>query len=149
MHACPVRPRAVARSGQLARPAEHGRHPQHQLPRAERLGHVVVGAQLEAENAIFLLAERGEHHDGQLGRLTAEPPADLQTTEAGQHQVEDHDVGGTPGHRLQRLLTVAGHLDQVARAVQVARHHVPHRHVVVDDQGERPFGHRSPRTVRG
>ena len=57
--------------------------------------------------------------------------------------------GTPPGHSLHCLLAVAGHLDQVARAVQVARHHVPHHHVVVDDEGERLVGHKNPRTLRG
>jgi hypothetical protein len=144
-----VRGSRFTRSRHFARAAQHRRDPQHQLSRTERLGDVVVGAQLEAEHAILLLAQRGEHHDGQVGRLSAESSADLQTTEAGEHEVEDHDVGNPPRHRVQRLLAVAGHLDQVARAVQVARHHVPHHHVVVDDEGERLVGHRNPRTVRG
>ena len=71
-------------------PAQHGADAQHQLAGAERLAHVVVGAQLEAADPVVLLAERGEHHDRGRGRPSAQRAAHVEPTGAGEHQVE-HD----------------------------------------------------------
>ena len=43
-------------------------HARHQLLGAERLDHVVVGADLQADDAVGLVAARGEHHDRQAAR---------------------------------------------------------------------------------
>ena len=55
----PGRPRAPARRGPGA--AQHRLHPQHQLAGAERLGDVVVGADLQAQDPVVLVAARGQH----------------------------------------------------------------------------------------
>ena len=50
---------------------------QHQLARAEGLGDVVVGADLQADDPVLLAAERGEHDDGHVGggaQPAARPP---------------------------------------------------------------------------
>ena len=65
----------LARAG----PAQHRPHAGQQLAQRERLGHVVVGAQLEAAHAIDLLAARGEHDDRHVdargAQLAAHVPA--------------------------------------------------------------------------
>jgi hypothetical protein len=61
------------------------------LARVEWLDDVVVRADLEADDAIDVVAPRGEHHD----RCLAHPPQlarDVQTIHAGQHQVEDDEI---------------------------------------------------------
>src|SRR3989304_1491719 len=45
------------------RAAEHGAHPGAQLARAERLGHVIIRAELEPDQLVRLVRARGEHHD--------------------------------------------------------------------------------------
>src|SRR5690242_1656656 len=69
------------------RPAQHGTDPQYELARRERLGHVVVGADLEPEYAVGLLAERGQHHHRQRRVECAHAPAHLKAVDARQHQV--------------------------------------------------------------
>ncbi len=61
----------------------------------ERLDHVVVGAGGEAAHALALLAARGQHDDRQpLGfGPRAQPAAQLDAGEAGQHPVEHQQVG--------------------------------------------------------
>ena len=66
------RPRARRRHGPRASPgdrrqrapgpAQHGPHPGDQLLGRERLGHVVVGADLQPDDPIALLAPGGQHH---------------------------------------------------------------------------------------
>ena len=56
-------PHGSAASRCLAAPRRSARDPRAQLARAERLGDVVVGAQLEAEHLLGLLRPRREHQD--------------------------------------------------------------------------------------
>src|SRR5262249_23114563 len=73
---------------------EDGAHPGDELARAERLGHVVVGAELEPEHPVHLPGPCGEHHDRESARRlgSAEPAADLEAVDAGQHEIE-YDQG--------------------------------------------------------
>ena len=51
-----------------AHAAQHGAHARDQLLDRERLGDVVVGAGIEAAEAVRLLAARGQHDDRQVAR---------------------------------------------------------------------------------
>ena len=67
-------------------------HAAHELARGEGLGDVVVGAELEAEDAVDLVAARGEHDDRDVrggAQVLAMSSPDL----PGQHHVEDDEVG--------------------------------------------------------
>ena len=61
-----------------------------QLVRAERLGDVVVGAELEPDDAVGFLGARRQHDDRHCGRgrIGAQRVADLEAVDARQHQVE-------------------------------------------------------------
>ena len=74
-------------------PAQDGAQPRQQLARLERLGQVVVGAQLEADDAVHGVAARGQHQDRRL-RAGAHAPADLEAVDIGQHQIEHQRVEG-------------------------------------------------------
>ena len=90
------RPVAERRAGRgTARAAQQRRHARAQFLRAERLGDVVVGAELEARDAIGFLAARRQHDDRNGGdrRIGAHRLADEQAVHAGQHQVEDDEIG--------------------------------------------------------
>ena len=52
---------------------QHRPEPQHELADAERLRHVVVRAELEADHAVDLLALRREHHHRHVPRAR-DPP---------------------------------------------------------------------------
>ena len=96
----------LLRARRLGAP-QHGADAGRELARRERLRHVVVGAELEPDDPVGLLASRGEHDHREL-RAGADPPAQLEAVRSGQHQVE-HDEVGPLG------------LDQLARAVAVGR----------------------------
>ncbi len=68
----------------------------------ERLRQVVVGADLEPDDLVDVLVARGEHQDRHV-RVLAQPLADLDPVDVGEHQVE-HDQrrrrGGRLGERL-------------------------------------------------
>ena len=112
--------------------AQHRADPQRQLTRAERLGDVVVGAGLEADETIGLVPQRGQH-DHRDRPPGAEPAAHLETVDAGQHEVEDDEVRGLLGHPAQRLLPVTHAFDVVPVADEVPSDDVGHGRIVVDD----------------
>ena len=64
----PARAGHPGRAGPAAA-AEHRLHAQDKLSRAERLGDVVVRPDLETEDAVHLLAARGEHQHREPGLL--------------------------------------------------------------------------------
>ncbi len=109
----PDEPRPVDRRAADERP-----HPDPQLRHLERLGQVVVRADLEPADPVLQGGASGQHQDR---RRIAAPPerlAHLPAVDAGEHQVQD-DGGILPlsGQR-QRLDAVAGPIDGVARLLQ-------------------------------
>ena len=76
---------------------------------AERLGDVVVGAHVQTRDDVAFFALGRQHDDGHAGRLGIRPQlaADGQTIQAGQHQVQQDQIGHFGlGHR-QRFLADA------------------------------------------
>ena len=100
----PQRRRAV---GLEPRPAQVGLDARHQLARGERLGDVVVGAQLQAEDLVELLAARRQHDDRDVA-LGADALADLEPVEPGQHQVEHHQVDRLAVDHLEGVVAARG-----------------------------------------
>jgi hypothetical protein len=77
--------------------ARRGRHAaqqrldaREQLGHLERLGEVVVGAELQPDDAVEHLGARGEHQDGRRDAALPQRPAHVEPVAAGQHDVE-HD----------------------------------------------------------
>ncbi len=64
-----------------------------ELARRERLRDVVVGAELEAGDAVGLLVARGQHQDRHL-RVRAHLPADLEAVDPRQADVEHDEPTG-------------------------------------------------------
>ena len=103
---------AVAR-----RPPQHGAHPGDQLAQAVRLGDVVVGTDLEADDRVDLGALGGHHDDRHLAAL-AELPAHVDAADPRQHHVEQHEVGLDDVETVERLEAVGGDLDSEAFTLQ-------------------------------
>src|SRR5262249_38051294 len=101
--------------------AEHRADARQELARVERLGQVVVGADLEPDDLVHVLALGGEHQDGDHGgvRPRTQAPADLQPVDAGEHEVEEHDLGDGLPRQRQAALAIGrhGHLDVVLAEV--------------------------------
>jgi hypothetical protein len=74
-----------------ASPAHDGPDPSRELPRREGFDDVVVGAQLEPEDAIDLLPSRGEHHDRDIRSLT-DLASEITSVSVRQHHVEQDEV---------------------------------------------------------
>jgi hypothetical protein len=104
----------------------------HQLARIEWLGNVIVGAELEPDDAIHVVALGGEHDDRDLVSAGTKPPADGEPVFSGEHEVEDHEV---VAHALQAALHClgVGHgVDGESLLGQVALEQVAQAQVVVD-----------------
>ncbi|MNR25185.1 hypothetical protein D3C85_1423190 [compost metagenome] len=85
-----------------------------QQARAHRFAHVVVGAQVEAEDLVGIVAARGEHQDRAVITI-ADLAANAQAVFTGQHQVEDHQVRLFLDDARRRQGAVA--LDRHAQAI--------------------------------
>jgi len=110
-----------------------------QLPRGERLGDIVVGTELESDDAIGGLTASGQHDHGQ-GTVGADPAAKGEPVRAGKHHVEHDEVGSTALDDRSCGIPV-GRLECVeAVALQVAHDDVAHDRLVVDDEDG---GHRA------
>ena len=65
-----------------------------QFSRIERLAQIVIGADLQANDAVHVLAFGSQHDDGSAVVGRAQAPADRQAILAGQHQVQYDQVHG-------------------------------------------------------
>ena len=95
------------RVGLSAGAADDGAQTGNKLLHAERLGQVVIGADLEADDAVDLLGLGGEHQDGDA-RGGAQASAQAQAVLAREHQVEHDEVGLVGLERLDRARAVVG-----------------------------------------
>ena len=124
---------AAAGRRRLLDAAQHGLDADHQLGRAEGLGQVVVGAPLEADDALGQRAARGQHQHRHIA-IGAEQAHHLEAVDLGQHQVQ-HDEGRVLGARLaQGLAAVVGGDDVEALALEVGAHEGHDLAVVIDDE---------------
>ncbi len=108
----------VARHG--IDPAQQGLDPRHQLGHRKRLGQVIVGAQLQAEDAVQFAGACAGDDDRCVARHGAGATADFQAVDAGQHQVEDQCIPAAlleQAHAFVAIGTV-GHLELLVAQVQ-------------------------------
>ena len=115
-------------------PPDEGAQPRQQLLERERLDEVVVGARIQAVHAILDRVTRRQHEHRAPDPELAQPPADLETVRAGEHDVEhDRVVGSGAGHP-ERVLAALGDIDRVALLAQAAGNHVRQLRLVFDHQ---------------
>ena len=127
--------RVAARRVLRPHAAAYGRlHASDQLLHRERLDQVVVGADLERVYAVVLGAAGADDEDRRADALAArgldQPPA----VDAGQHQVEDADVGVLVAEPREPDLPRADGDGIEARRAQVVGHSAGDDLVVLDDQ---------------
>lgn len=70
---------------------EHGVQTREELARVERFGNIVVGAEVETDDAIVVVAAGREHDHGYVAGL-ADFPADGESVVAGEHDVEQDGI---------------------------------------------------------
>ena len=118
--------------------------------RANGFVDVVVGAELQAVDAVLLLATRREHEDGDR-RLRAQQPQHLESADAGQHDVEHDQV--EPGElfagQLEAPLAIGGGEDAETLPREVVGQGAAQDGVVFDDEDSRPLETTLARAVGG
>src|SRR3954470_12841743 len=120
---------------------QRGLDPRAELAHGERLGDVVVGAQLEPDHLVDLLRLRGQHDD-RHARASAQPPAHLEPVDVGEHEVEHHEVERLLGEARERLLPVRRRDHLVAVALEGEGQQGLDRLLVVHEQdARRAVGH--------
>jgi hypothetical protein len=89
--------------------AHHGADARGEFRHRERLGHVVVRADIEAADAVALFGARGQHDDRQVARrsLRAQAAGDFNARKLGQHPVEQDDVRLAFLDQQERLFAVS------------------------------------------
>ena len=113
-----------------------------QLAGTERLDDVVVGSDLETNDAIEFGVFRGEEDDGYVATATRGPrggfladrPADVQSVHPRHQDVEDHEIGSLAREGGQAGTPVAGFDDVEARPPEREADDIPDVGVVVDDE---------------
>ena len=96
--------------------AHHGPDARQKLTEGVRLGHIIVRADLKADDLIDLGALGGEHDDRHTALLT-NAPAQRGAVNARQHQIEQHQVDAALGEQFQAFLAGGGggHVVPLAR----------------------------------
>ena len=140
----PVSRRVEAQPGELdgvvgalrRPPAQHRLDPREQLARRERLGQVVVRADLQPGELVGFARSRGQHDDRDVAGapVAAQAAREREARLAGQHPVEQHHVG--KGFRHQTLGIPHARCAQRAMPgmLEVHRDQLADRGLVLDDQ---------------
>ena len=121
-------------------PPEHRLHAQRQLAHAEGLGHVVVGADLEARDALLLGGERAHDDDGDVTgrRIALQRATHFEPAHVGEQQVEQDEVGSLALRDAQPLVSARGRRDLVAGGREVVAQRLEDVGFVFDDQEAEP-----------
>ena len=104
-----------------------------QLTRAEGLDEIVVGAHLDAHDAVGLLTARGKHQHRNVGPGT-QVTTEHQTIGVGQHQIQHDQVDGVALQRLRHLAAIARRHGIEPVANQIVHQQLANLGIVVDDE---------------
>lgn len=118
---------------------QHGPHACDELARPERLHEVIVGAHLEPDDAIDLLAFGRQHQDRHVVP-GANAPADRQPVLAWQHQVENDQVGTDAAENGIHRNRILGFLDAKAFADEQRAYERADLRIVLDDENDLRLG---------
>ena len=141
LHDFVVHRRRARRIG-LRTAAQHGMNAGEQLSRIEGLRNVVVGAKLQAKDAVDVFAARREHDDGGLVLLRAKALENFEAVLARHHQVENQCVKVLAQPKALHGLAVFAHEHLKAVLAEIAAQEVAQSGVVVDDENlGNTFGH--------
>lgn len=99
----------------------------------EGFGHVVVGAEFEADDLVDVVAACGEHDDGDVA-FAAKFAEDLEAIEAGHHDVEDDEGGRGLLEAGDGFAAVGGVFDGIAFFFEVEGVEVADVGFVVDEE---------------
>ncbi len=126
--------------GRLAAPAAQNRlDPGKQLARLEGLGQIIVGAELQPDDAVHGVAARGEHEDRGVAP-GADAPAHFEAVEVGQHQIEDEQVEMAAAVLIDGVEAGRGDGNVILRLAEVVGDHLGKAGIVFDQQDSSGHG---------
>ena len=114
------------------RSAQQGTQPCQQLLKRKRFHQVVVGACVEAGDAVGHGVPCREHEDRSVVSLRAELPADFEAIDVGHHDVEDQRIG-LPTHLVECVCAVPCREHVVALQLQSTFDGIPDARIIVDN----------------
>jgi hypothetical protein len=133
------RPRARSSRPATARPPQHGLDARDELARRERLRDVVVGAELEPDDAVGLLVARRQHQDRDA-RAAADAAGRLEAVDVRQPEIEDDDPRAPPVDGLEPAFAALFADDLEPGTLEVCADERADRVVVFDDDGDAAHG---------
>ena len=113
--------------------SQHRADPGDHLGAAERLDDVVVGAHLEADDAVELAPAGGQHHDRHV-RVAPQRSADVTAVAVGKRQVQEDEVRLDALRQFERLGGGPGHHGLEALAFERLRERRRDRLLVLDEE---------------
>ncbi len=99
----------------------------------KRLRQIIVGAQFQPHDAVHVFAARGQHEHRHLA-LLAKPLENLETVNAGEHDIEHHQVDSGLQGFLQPAIAFVRRLHREALAAQEFAEQGSEFGVVIDQQ---------------
>src|SRR5712692_1426380 len=126
----------AGRVGRRLRAAEQRFDARQQFARAEGLGDVIVGAHLQAHDAVGFFAARGEHEDGETIEriIPADFPANVEAGKPRKHEVEKQEIRRRFLEGAQAAAAVEGGVDLKTFVGEVVANQFNDIAVVFDDQ---------------
>ena len=124
------------RAARLRRAAQDGADAGDQLARIERLAEIVVGAELQSDDAIDVVAARRQHQDGRVVR-GAELAQHVEAADARQHHVQNQDLEVVQLELVERVAAVVHALHLEVLGLQIFGEHLAELAVVVHQQHAR------------
>ena len=129
-HAVHFQPARGRRGARFIAP-QYGPDARRQFARVERLGQVVVGAQLQTHDAVHIVAARRQHHHRHVA-LAAQPAQDFEAIDARQHDIQHHQVDARFPRLFQSLLAFVFAVHREPFALQELTQQRAELRVVVD-----------------
>ncbi len=117
--------------------AQNGFYAGRKLARIEWLRKVIVGPELQADNAVDVLAASGQHQHWNPA-LGAKSLEDLEAVQAGQHYIQNNKVVAALLGVIQASLAIVDALDREAFPLQKLFQKPAEFDVIVDDQQPHP-----------
>jgi len=139
---------AGGRGGGAGIAPDDGAEAGEELAGGECLGEIIIGAHLEADDTVGLIAPGGEHEDGDLG-TGADAHEDLEAIDAREHHIENDGVEGLREGALDARKAVVLCLDVVAEGLEVIGNESAELAFIIDDEDAGGGGGRAVHGLRG
>ena len=117
-------------------PPDDSPQPGQQFARREGFRYVIVGAELQAGDAVRRLAAPGEHQNRHRG-FCADPPEHLKPVQTRQHDIEKDSVEIALQRLVQPVGPGVGQRHFIAERFKILLHHAAEFRIVIHDEQSR------------